>query len=85
MESLEVMRKTIIDYVRKEQIRRGITRPDESRKMELSGIMQGENGDIISLLDTQLMTTKVGYGAWTEIDDPEILQAVYREVRSRFE
>jgi hypothetical protein len=82
MTSAEQMR-AIVDYVRHERQRRGILSVDENRKSELSGIMQGKDGEIESLLERQLITTREGYGAWGELNDPDLLSAVFNLVMQR--
>jgi hypothetical protein len=53
---------------------------DQEIKSELSGESFGE---MTMLLDRQLMTTEIGYGCWNELNDIDVLQAVYRLVKSR--
>jgi hypothetical protein len=71
---------TIKDYVRRERSRQGIHNVDRTTKSEMSGESFGE---IVMLLDRQLMTTEIGYGSWDELNNIEVLEAVYLLVRSR--
>jgi hypothetical protein len=70
----------IKDYVTRERARLGIQDVDREVKSELSGESFGE---MVMLLDRQLMTTEMGYGSWVELNDSEVLEGVYRLVKSR--
>lgn len=74
------MMSLIKDYVTRERVRQGIEEVDREIKSELSGESFGE---MVMLLDRQLMTTEMGYGSWIELNNTEVLEAVYRLVRSR--
>jgi hypothetical protein len=67
-------------YVTRERERLGIRSVDTSIKCELSGEAFGE---FAMLLDRQLLTTAVGHGGWAELDDPDILDAVFHVVEQR--
>jgi hypothetical protein len=73
----------IEEYVISARQQRGIQNVDQAVKHELSGIMQGPDGDIESLIERELLTTVVGTGAWGELEDPAILDATYRVVARR--
>lgn len=74
------MKSLVEEYVLRERVRQGIHAVDRTVKSELSGEAYGE---IALLLDRQLMTTEVGYGSWTSLKDPGVLEAVYLLVCSR--
>ena len=74
------MISSIRDYVTRERVRQGFEDVDREIKSELSGESFGE---MVLLLDRQLMTTEMGYGSWVELNNTEVLEAVYRIVRSR--
>jgi 8-oxo-dGTP pyrophosphatase MutT (NUDIX family) len=78
--SMEEKKQRILSYITSERIRRGISTVDRLVKSELSGFMQGTDGDIQSLVERQLMTTEEGYGSWRELNDPAIVDAVYRHL-----
>jgi hypothetical protein len=74
------MLSSIKDYVTRERVRQGIEDVDREIKSELSGESFGE---MVMLLDRQLMTTEMGYGSWIELNNTEVLEHVYRLVKSR--
>ena len=76
-------RIAIEEYIISARREREIRNVDRTVKPELSGFMQGPNGDIESLVDRELVTTEIGAGAWAELEDPTILDAVFRVVTSR--
>jgi hypothetical protein len=76
-------RKAIEEYVISARRERDIRNVDRTIKPELSGIMQGPDGDIESLVERELLTTEIGAGAWLELEDPTILDAVFRIVTLR--
>jgi hypothetical protein len=76
-------RIAIEEYIISARQEREIRNVDRRVKPELSGIMQGCDGEIESLLDRELVTTEIGAGAWAELEDPMILDAVFRVVTSR--
>jgi hypothetical protein len=76
-------RKAIEEYVISARRERGIRNVDRTIKPEVSGIMQGPDGDIESLVERELLTTEIGAGAWHELEDPTILDAVFRVVTLR--
>jgi hypothetical protein len=76
-------RKAIEEYVISARRERDIRNVDRTIKPEVSGIMQGPDGDIESLVERELLTTEIGAGAWLELEDPTILDAVFRVVTSR--
>lgn len=45
--------------------------------------MAGVGGDILNLIERQLMTTEYEYGAWDEFKDQEILKVTYRVIKER--
>jgi hypothetical protein len=81
--SPEEKRKTISTYVQSERKRAGIYACDRIVKIEGSGYARGSNGDIESLIDVQLLTTEEGFGSWTELDNPEVLNLVFDVVQKR--
>ncbi|MDB2438784.1 hypothetical protein N9W89_08725 [Hellea sp.] len=83
MSNLDESFKLVLNYIEKERKSLKITKIDRKRKREISGISQGMNGEIRSLLDTQLLTTEVGYGAWDELDDEDIMAEVLMEIEAR--
>jgi hypothetical protein len=76
-------RKAIEEYVISARRERDIRNVDRTTKPEVSGIMQGPDGDIESLVERELLTTEIGAGAWLELEDPTILDAVFRIVTLR--
>jgi hypothetical protein len=76
-------RKAIEEYVISARRERDIRNVDRTIKPEVSGIMQGPDGDIESLVERELLTTEIGAGAWLELEDPMILDAVFRVVTLR--
>ena len=64
-------------YVLAERKRLGITRLTPERKSEMSGEGFGE---FTLLLERQLLTTPEGMGAWSDLQDEDILDGVYQEV-----
>jgi hypothetical protein len=76
-------RKAIEEYVISARRERDIRNVDRTIKPEVSGIMQGPDGDIESLVERELLTTEIGAGAWLELEDPTILDAVFRIVTLR--
>jgi hypothetical protein len=80
METTEEMMSLIKDYVKQERARQGIINVDTAIKSELSGEAFGE---MVMLLDRQLMTTEIGYGSWVELKDFEVLRGVYLLVKRR--
>ncbi len=76
-------RKAIEEYVISARRERDIRNGDRTIKPEVSGIMQGPDGDIESLVERELLTTEIGAGAWLELEDPTILDAVFRIVTLR--
>jgi hypothetical protein len=74
------MLSAVTAYVIHERERKGITTADFGTRSELSGEAFGE---FVMLLDRQLMTTVVGYGAWHELDDSKVLTEVYQLVEER--
>ena len=76
-------RLAIEDYIISARREREIWNVGRTAKPELSGFMQGADGDIESLVDRELVTTEIGAGAWAELEDPTILDAVFRVVTSR--
>ena len=82
LDSNEIM-DGIRSYIENERLRRGVTHVDQIQKTEMSGIMQGVDGDILSFIERQLMTTEYGYGAWNELNDKNILKETYRVIEER--
>jgi hypothetical protein len=78
-----LIRIAIEEYIISARRERGIRNVDRTVKPELSGFMQGSDGDIASLVDRELVTTEIGAGAWAELEDPTILDAVFRVVTAR--
>jgi hypothetical protein len=76
-------RIAIEEYVISARRERETRNVDRTVKPELSGFMRGSDGDIESLVDRELVTTEIGAGAWAEIEDPTILDAVFRVVTAR--
>lgn len=67
-------------YVRRERSRRGIVSVGFANRPESSGEAFDE---FITLLENQLMTTAIGYGAWDALADIDILSGVYRVVENQ--
>jgi hypothetical protein len=80
MATADEMMSSIEEYVTRERVRQGVKDVDREVKAELSGESFGE---MVLLLDRQLMTTEMGYGSWIELNNAGVLEAVYRLVRSR--
>jgi hypothetical protein len=76
----QVMLSTVEAYVLRERNRRGIVSVGFASKPEPSGEAFDE---FVTLLENQLMTTAIGYGAWDALADVDILNGVYRVVESR--
>lgn len=76
-------RIAIEEYIISARREREIRNVDRTVKPELSGIMQGRDGEIESLVERELLTTEIGAGAWVELEDPTILDAVFRVVACR--
>lgn len=73
---LEAIKKYVVD----ERVRMNILTVDTLSKSEPSGYAFDE---FALLLDRQLLTTIEGHGGWHSLEDPEILDGVYRLVVRR--
>ena len=79
----DTKRYVIEQYVLAERIRREIRSLGWDEKPELSAEAQGSDGEFESLLERQLLTTEIGYGAWKDLEDDEVLTGVWRVVTRR--
>lgn len=67
-------------YIIRERKRRGIKKLGTERLPELSCEMFGE---FYNLIERQLMATHEGYGAWSELRDPAVLDGAYKYAKER--
>lgn len=80
MANNDEMMALIKDYVTRERARLNIQDVGCQRRMELSGEQFGE---MVMLLDQQLILTHFGYGAWDELNNLDVLEGVYLLVARR--
>ena len=74
----------VLFLVNVERKRRSIQSLSTDMKSEGSGFSRGVDGDILSLIERQLLITKFGYGAWQELKNPKILSETLRVLREQY-